>query len=261
MYIRNCPSCKKEIFYKGKQAYYSAEKKNICCISCAKAGNKKSIKNSPEKWIRICDECKSIRKYKSYRAWFNSKNIKYCVSCAQKNHVGHLHTEEHKEYMSKLMTGRVVTWKDKISASHWSKNKELRKKIIENHSAHMAELIAQGKLLPHKNRGFKYGSYVKKSGEIEYYRSSYELERMIQLDNDSSVINWTVKHGIRIPYTINGIKKNYLPDFLIEYANGRIVLEEVKGYIKDKEIHQKKVEAASVWVEQKNYEYVINFMR
>ena len=238
-----------------------AELKKICCLSCAKAGNKKSIKNSPEKWIRICGECKSIRNYKSYRAWFNSKNIKYCISCTQKHHAGHPHTEEHKEYMSKLMTGRDVTWRDKISASHWSKNKELRKKIIENHSLHMAELISQGKLLPHKNRGFKYGSYVKKSGKIEHYRSSYELKRMIELDNDESVINWTVKHGICIPYTIDDSKKNYTPDFLIEYISGKIVLEEVKGYVNNVEMHEKKILAATDWANKKNYEYVVNYMR
>ena len=261
MYIRNCPSCNKKLQYKGKLAYDNAQLKKICCISCAKAGNKKSIASSPEQWIRICDECSTVRKYKSYRAWFNSKNIKYCISCTQKHHAGHPHSKQHKEYMSKLMTGRSVTWKDKISASHWSKNELLRKQIIENHSLHMAELIAQGKLLPHKNRGFKYGNYVKKTGEVEYYRSSYELKRMIELDADMSVANWTTKHGIHIPYVINDVKKNYIPDFLIEYVSGRVVLEEVKGYIKDNEVHQKKLEVATTWAVKNNCEYIVNFMR
>lgn len=261
MYKRNCPCCNKEILYKGKQAYNNAIVYNKNCMSCAKAGNKISIKHLPEKWVRRCEKCGIDRKYKSYRSWHGARNSNKCNSCAQKEVGGYPHTEKHKEYMRKKMQGRVITWNDKIANSHWSKNKELRKKIIENHSNHMSELVSSGKLLPSKNRGFKYGKYVKSNGEVEYYRSSYEFERMLELDNDKNVANWTVRHGIKIPYVFCGISKNYLPDFKIEYIDGSVVIEEVKGYIKDIDQHNEKVKVANVWANSNGYTYTVNFMK
>ena len=218
------------------------------------------ISSDSSKWFTICQMCGVERRYKSYRSWLNSKKILFCRSCTQKNHSGHKHTSEHKEYMRKLMKGRKITWGDKISKSHWSKNPKVRKRVIEEHSNRMANLISSGKILPSKNRGFKYGHYITKDGNTEYYRSSYELKRMIELDEDNSVVSWTTKHGIHISYVMDGIKKNYLPDFLIHYHD-KIVLEEVKGWINDEEKHKCKVSAAKKWCKEKNYVYKVNYMR
>lgn len=261
MYVRNCPICNDEILYKREQSYNDAIKKNTHCISCAKSGNKKSIKKDPSLWVRECGECHKNRKYKSWQAWYNSNNTKLCNSCAQKKVGGRPHTEEHKEYMRKKMTGRNVTWGDKISEAHWSRNDELRKKIIENHSTHMSKLISTGKLVPSKNRNFKYGNYIKSNGDIEYYRSSYELKRMVELEADKNVVRWTTKHGICISYMFDGIKKKYIPDFKIEYTDGSVIIEEVKGYINDVRQFNEKTKAAEEWVKDKGYKYTLNFMK
>jgi hypothetical protein len=167
----------------------------------------------------------------------------------------------HKDYMRKLMTGRKITWSEKIANSHWSKDPNKRKNIIERHSNYMGELISSGKLCPSNNKSFVCGHYKKNSGELEYYRSSYELKRMVELDNDPSVVCWTTKHGIKIPYTQDGINHNYIPDFYIEYSNGSIIIEEVKGWISDQKKHQCKVESAIKWCRLNNYDYIVNFMR
>ena len=66
------------------------------------------------------------------------------------------------------------------------------------------------------------------NGEKEWYDSSYELKKMKQLDD--SGINWTKKHGIRIPYVNKkGIKTYYVPDFLV----GCNSIQEIKGWIKE----------------------------
>jgi hypothetical protein len=264
MYTRNCPICNKILTYKGKSAYESALLNQKKCISCAKSGNKLSVKRIPELWIRECVNCGVSKKFKSHATWYNScKAIKEwkCKSCVLLGKPGHPHTEEHKKYMSDKLKNRKVTWNKKIADSHWSKNEELRKTIIENHSSHMATLIASGKILPNKNKGFKYGHYVNKFGNVEYYRSSYELKRMKELDNDTNVATWTTRHNIKIPYIFNGLQKNYIPDFKIEYISKKIVIEEVKGYINDKDMYDAKVKAAQQWAKINGCMYVVNFMK
>lgn len=51
------------------------------------------------------------------------------------------------------------------------------------------------------------------------------------MDISPLVQTWTKKHKIRIPYYLRGRKKHYLPDILVEYKDGSIYLEEVKGVI------------------------------
>ena len=53
---------------------------------------------------------------------------------------------------------------------------------------------------------------------------------------------------------------NYVPDFLIEYRSGRIILEEVKGYIPNKRKFEAKCKAAEEYCRKMKYEYVVNFM-
>jgi hypothetical protein len=104
------------------------------------------------------------------------------------------------------------------------------------------------------------GWYIsKKTKDEEYYHSSWEKERMIELDNDKSVIFWTKKHGYVINFIHNNINKRYLPDFLIKFENHQII-EEVKGYIDDENIFKLKCEASLIFFKNIGIEYKINFM-
>ena len=108
----------------------------------------------------------------------------------------------------------------------------------------------------------KRGYYLNnKSNELEYYHSSWEENRMNELDLDDNVIKWTKKHNIIIKYKHDGIIKSYLPDFYIEYKNGVNVLEEVKGYISDIPMFILKKEAAEDYCDKNNMIYKINFMK
>jgi len=62
------------------------------------------------------------------------------------------------------------------------------------------------------------------------YDSLLERDYMIELEQDPAVKTWTKKHGIKIPYLFLGIiKRNYLPDFLVEYNDGSKEIHEGKG--------------------------------
>lgn len=158
------------------------------------------------------------------------------------------HTEEHKQHMSKLLTGRKITWVDKIKKSHWSKSKN-------------ADEILDKILLNTKQKQYKRGYYISKKTKVkEFYHSSYEYTRMKELDDDSSVKSWTKKHKIKIPYQFEGLEKTYIPDFLIEYSTGEFVLEEVKGYVIDKRKYDLKCSVANVFCKNNNMSYRVNFM-
>lgn len=70
---------------------------------------------------------------------------------------------------------------------------------------------------------------LKKSpfGEEEY-DSSLERRYMVELERDPAVVKWTKKHGIKIPYTVLGLRQYYLPDFLVEYRDGTREIRETK---------------------------------
>jgi TnsA-like endonuclease N terminal len=157
------------------------------------------------------------------------------------------HTEEHKQKMCELMTGRNVTWGDKISTSHWSKG-DKAKEIID--------------LICSQSNRFHNGWYCSnKTSKNEFYHSSYELRRMKELDLDDNVLLWTKDHDIVMHYQHNGKEKKYIPDFLIQYNDGRKTLEEIKGYIKDVAQYDSKCSAARTYCSIKNMEFIVNFMK
>ena len=62
------------------------------------------------------------------------------------------------------------------------------------------------------------------------YDSRLERDYMVEMEQDPAIRSWTNKHGIKIPYTYLGIiRRNYLPDFLVEYNDGSKELHEGKG--------------------------------
>lgn len=64
---------------------------------------------------------------------------------------------------------------------------------------------------------------------VEHFDSILERDYMSYLDSNPAVAKWTKKHGIKIPYTFLGFKRDYLPDFLVEMKGGSKEIHETKG--------------------------------
>lgn len=79
--------------------------------------------------------------------------------------------------------------------------------------------VHRGKLI-----GLKHSPY----GE-ENYDSDLEKYYMVELEGMPGVKSWTKKHNIKIPYKFLFIKRNYIPDFLIELNDGSKEIHETKG--------------------------------
>ena len=153
-------------------------------------------------------------------------------------------TSRPKDVIEKIKIGVTESWKD---PKRLTKNLLALNRYIEQHGSVFGK--------------YKVGTYHSmKTGSDEYYHSSYELNRMIELDNDVNVIFWTKKHSIRIPYIVNNKSRTYIPDFLIEYQYFK-VLEEVKGWVGDELIFKLKCEAAEIYCKNNNLKYIINFMK
>ena len=60
-------------------------------------------------------------------------------------------------------------------------------------------------------------------------RSDLEKYYMVELEGMPGVKSWTKKHNIKIPYQFLFVKRNYLPDFLVEFNDGNKEIHETKG--------------------------------
>lgn len=65
--------------------------------------------------------------------------------------------------------------------------------------------------------------------QSEDYDSLLERDYMIELEARPGIKQWTKKHGIKIPYSFLGFRRNYLPDFLVELNDGTKEIHETKG--------------------------------
>ena len=103
----------------------------------------------------------------------------------------------------------------------------------------------------HSQRGFENGWHLStKNGCKYHYESSWEHVRMELLDVDPTVMSWK-KCDFNIPYwSSEGQKiKRYTPDFLVEYINGSILIEEVKGWMTE-EVYDKAYAGMSYTLER-----------
>lgn len=268
------------------------EKKCKCCGSIFKTYKKKQVYcsrvcgQSEKKQNKITKTCEYSGCTKTFDVLLNSKQKFCCIECQrlwQKNYQkgenngnygrenkwGH-HSDEVKKNISKKIT---ETWlKDervkkhnearerfKLINGYYPNNSPLaREKISE---ANVNRINESNHLTTYKNCKRGYYRNLKNNDNLEYFHSSWEEILMKKLDVDDGVLTWTKKHGIIIKYKHDGVNKSYIPDFLIEYKDGKKVIEEVKGYIDDVEVFKLKKEACERYCNENRFEYKVNFMK
>ena len=111
------------------------------------------------------------------------------------------------------------------------------------------------------NRGI-YEAPQKSPYSYERYDSDLERLMMARLEQDGAVAKWQKRHGISIPWVdTRGRKCSYHPDFLVEYADGRKALIEVKAAaLVDSPAVQRKRSAAAEWCRKRGMTYEIATM-
>ena len=81
-------------------------------------------------------------------------------------------------------------------------------------------------------------------------------------DETEHIEKWTNKHGIRIRYYFNDLNRHYVPDFLVDFKNGKSYIIEMKGWYTE-EVDVKKHYTLKIYPNYKifyNVEELKNFI-
>jgi len=264
--MEKCLNCGREFKSRNKNHKYCSRKCAQENIALNKSIYKNCLNCGKEMKVSLCHKetkkyCSRKCKDQSQKDWIGEKNYNF------NNHVlkGRLKSTEELEKQSK---GAIETWKTKERQEKHKLAQERYKEKTgyypmqdpvsrEKARESILKKMSNGEYEAKVHRGLM-GHYISKKTNIkEYYHSSYELIRMMELDEDNKVVFWTKKHKICIQ--LEG-KHWYIPDFLIEYNSGKKTIEEVKGYIRNKELFESQIKAATEYCKKEDYEYKINYM-
>lgn len=198
-------------------------------------------KTKPRESLRVklkCDICGREHERPKYGYLKLLENEKYdkdqCKSCWEK----YIHSKEsYRINMSKSITRMYknnpdISEKKRISMlgknsgiSNGMKQKTAREKVSiarkkmfkdhkirEHYSNKTKEAWASGKFDGIQTGFSKWHEYISKSGKMYKVQGNYELKFLKWLDENC--MKFEVHKG-RIPYTLNGKRKNYYPDFYV----------------------------------------------
>lgn len=113
--------------------------------------------------------------------------------------------------------------------------------------------------MPISKHGITNWPLQKSPYNFERYESNLELFMMEKLDGDPIVAKWMKRHGVTIPWVdVQKHMRRYVPDFLVEYTDGRKALIEVKDPSRlDTDEVKRKRKAAEMWCKRRGMEYVV----
>ena len=105
----------------------------------------------------------------------------------------------------------------------------------------------------------KYQNPKKSPWNFEQYQSDLERRMMDRLETETYVVKRLKRHGITIPWIdVQKHQRRYVPDFLVEYEDGRKAVIEVKdpSRLESNDVLRKR-KAAEMWCKQRRMEYVL----
>jgi hypothetical protein len=259
----------------------------ICeCCNVRFTTTKKNQKNcsrvcgqSKKKQIKIVKECEFTGCTKTFEKLPNGLKI-FCSRDCQVEWQKYSQLGENnpnygnrKPNMFKHTDNAKKIIKQKVKES-WGKKERLEKHLaffdkhrLENGSMdwHTDEFrnkisIANANRISNGLNVFCDGEYFSyKTKQLEFYDSSWELLRMVELDDNEDVKFWTKKHKIYVEYEFNGRVSRHIPDFYIINNDGKILIEEIKGWSRGDDKLKSQIMAIKKYCNDRNIQYSINF--
>ena len=165
----------------------------------------------------------------------------------------HRDNPELAQLMSKRMKGRIVSSETKRKISETRSARLASGEIVINRDK-ISRTIAQ----KYVDGGFEWakGTYVsKKTGRTAYYRSSWELQLMKELDIDPEVTDWRSEFTI-IPYELDGKSRRYVPDFHVTRGETHQLVEVKPQALRETAMNIAKRTAAFVFCKEHNWQYI-----
>jgi tnsA endonuclease N terminal len=122
-----------------------------------------------------------------------------------------------------------------------------RTRLREKKEGKKREHIKKNGAFFNKDGKYKTGHFYSRKMQTKItYKSSYEYTFYKHLESNTEVVKFFLE-PIKIPYVdADGLKKNYIPDCLVLYSDGRIELCEIKPSNALKAINVKRKARAAV---------------
>jgi hypothetical protein len=261
--IEKCLNCEKDII----NSIGGSRNKRFCNISCSNTYNKKH-----DDVIKNCENCGN-----EFSVIYIDREKRFCSkSCSTGGKFNSMYgmtgslsplfgkdpwtkgkTVETDERIAKLGRKISLVLKEKFKNGEMSNFGENNPMFGKHHSNESREQISKvrtermvnGDYASWFNKGKVYST--KMNREISY-RSSWEKITLEHLDKDDNILSFYYE-PFSIEYLFEGVKKNYIPDVLIEYVNGIKKLVEIKpSCFIDYDINQTKFEAMQQYCQQNN---------
>jgi hypothetical protein len=161
--------------------------------------------------------------------------------------IGRNHSEETKKRISEQHTGKYAG----------SLNPMYGKTHSPDARAKISEAVSKNNCIKPWLRN-KTGHFESaKTGLTGIFRSSWEELVFKELESDENVLSYH-SEPFRIKYKTSGRNRNYAPDFLVEYKDGRKVLLEIKpkGFL-NFEINKDKFEAGREYCKENEMSFEV----
>jgi len=225
--------------HRGGVGGYGAEVIESSCLSCGKSMRIRKI-GGERKWGKTC----SRNCYGTYRSshpelYAQNTSAMHTEASWQKiredvrhrmsqsgwtpNFKGQHHTEETKAHLREMkhLNPPVGEKNGMFGKNHTEESKD---KMSETRTRKMID----GTLKEYGKNNHACGDRKSIKTEREHrFRSSWERETMKHLDFNNDVTTWNYE-CLRIPYYYENKKRWYVPDFLVEYVDGRKEIWEIK---------------------------------
>ena len=210
-------------------------------------GNKKYCQNNKDRMrsqielMHQSNQTPEAKKKRTDSRWSKTENHKKQSLSLQKRYTDY---PELKNQIS-----------DKMVA--WHEDPDNKEKYKESHGENWRDKISESISQKYIDGGFAWskGRYFSTKMKKEfYYRSSWELRYMKELDQDVLVVGWNYE-----PFWIKYIKEEsqhrYVPDFLIEYADRSEIHEVGVRALKDTQVD--KIQAIKEFCDKKQWIFKI----
>lgn len=150
---------------------------------------------------------------------------------------------------------KIEDWKNSEKFQEFRRHCSERNRRRYSDDAELDKLLRQG----HGNYKSGWFTSYQQDGLRIYYASSYELKALNILETDSNVASFDRFDG-RISYVAPSDSREhwYLPDFRVDYADGRKVIIEVKAKWQEKEPDtQAKLQAGEKWCQDNGFDFEV----
>lgn len=225
--------------HRGGIGGYGAQVIESPCLTCGKV--LMSRKTSGErKWGKTCSRsCYAEYRSKNPELYAQNTSAMHTEESRQKirddvrhrmtqpgwtpNFKGEHHTEETKEKLREMK---------RLNPPIGEKNGMFGKRHTEASRDKMSETrtrkMVDGTQKSYGKNNHRCGHHKStKTGLEKHYRSSWELEVMKHLDVSPDITSWNYE-CLRVPYYYENNKRWYVPDFFVEFADGRKEIWEIK---------------------------------